>query len=326
MANNTAVESSDFSTVLTRPLARLSEDQLRHCSDAVKFFEEKLKETIVNEFQIIEEKKLTDSEREKKCSIAAMNSSKNRYYRVVPYDDNMVILNSHKNYTPSPTTYINASFVTNSESVTRFIATQGPLPNTSEDFWEMIFQYQCPVIIMLTNLVDDGNIVKCGDYFQEKDGPREFGNISIVTKWVQTTETSLIFRCIEVKNKKSEEPPFSVLHIQYPEWPDEGVPGDNAAIREIFEKVSSLPSDLGPIVVHCSAGIGRTGTYCVVHNTIQRVLGGDTSALDLVETVTAFRSQRIGMVQTLVQYVFCYEVIVDELNKLIRLNAYANGD
>ncbi|GFP81341.1 protein-tyrosine-phosphatase ptp1, partial [Phtheirospermum japonicum] len=236
---------------------------------------------------------------------------------VSPVDDNRVILSQHKDYEPSPAGYINASFVMTSEGVSRFIATQGPLPHTSEDFWEMIIQYHCPAIVMLTRLVDNNHTVKCGDYFQTENGLREFGNVCIATKWIQTTDTSLILRCIEVKNKQSEEPPCSVLHIHYPEWPDFGVPKDTDAVREIFKRISVFPPNLGPIVVHCSAGIGRTGTYCAIHNTIERVLVGDMAALDLASTVSTFRSQRIGMVQTMEQYVFCYRAIADELQNLI---------
>ncbi|KAF5468545.1 hypothetical protein F2P56_012688, partial [Juglans regia] len=160
-------------------------------------------------------------------------------------------------------------------------------------------------------------MVKCGDYFQAEDGPREFGNIYITTKWIRTTETSLVLRLLEVNNRESEEAPISVLHILYPEWPDHGVPKDTFAVREILKRIYHVPPNIGPIAVHCSAGIGRTGTYCAIHNTIQRILDGDMSALDLVNTVTMFRSQRIGMVQTQDQYLFCYKAIIDELEDLI---------
>ncbi|KAL0369344.1 UNVERIFIED_CONTAM: Protein-tyrosine-phosphatase PTP1 [Sesamum calycinum] len=194
-----------------------------------------------------------------RCIVAldSLNYSKNRYTDVLPFDDNRVILKRCTNYRSSARGYINASFVTTSESVSRFIATQGPLSHTSEDFWEMIIQYHCPVIVMLTRLVDNYRTVKCVDYFQAEDGPRDFvGGTTIVC-----------------------------LHVQYPEWPDHGVPKDTLAVREIFKRIVGLPPRLGPIVVH--AGIGRTGTYCAIHNTIQK---------------------------TLEQYLFCHDATIDELD------------
>ncbi|XP_057973317.1 protein-tyrosine-phosphatase PTP1 [Malania oleifera] len=298
-------------------------DQLDRCSEALRFLKEKLlmPDRILREFQFLQDNRIGSSDMKRSCSVALdnVNLSKNRYYNILPFDKNRVVLNSCKDYRPSARGYINASFITTSsdESISRFIATQGPLPHTFEDFWEMVIQYHCPVVVMLTRLVDSSRMVKCGDYFQAEYGPREFGNIYIVTKWMRGIETSLMLSHLEVKYKESEEPPLSVLHIQYPEWPDHGVPKDTCVVREIFKRTYHVSQSLGPIVVHCSAGVGRTGTYCTIHNTIQRILHGDMSALDLVNTVTNFRSQRIGMVQTLEQYMFCYKAVVDELEDIV---------
>ncbi|KAI3964674.1 hypothetical protein MKX01_020491, partial [Papaver californicum] len=177
--------------------------------------------------------------------------------------------------------------VGSSESVSRCKATQGPLPETYEDFWEMVIQYHCPVIVMLTRLVDDGKIVKCGDYFNSEDRPREFGNIQVTSKWTRTTDTPLVLRCLEVKYKQKSLP-----------------------------TESSTFNSLGPIVVHCSVGVGRTGAFCTILNTIQRILDENVTALNICDTVNIFRSQRVGMVQTKEQLSLCYDAIIDELEDL----------
>ncbi|KAF7820043.1 protein-tyrosine-phosphatase PTP1 isoform X1 [Senna tora] len=317
-------EPLDFSPDSPRPIP-LTSDQLKYCTEALAFFREKLRtpHKIGDEFSRLQANRITPSEMKTRCTTAfhEVNVSKNRYSDVVPFDNNRIVLESSTDYRPTAKGYINASFVSTSSpgNVSQFIATQGPLPNTYEDFWEMVIQYHCPAIVMLTRLVDNYHykMVKCGNYFEAEDGPREFGNISIISKWIKTTETSLVLRHLEVKHAEPEDLPLSVLHVQYPEWPDHGVPKDTYAVREILKRLYHLPPNLGPIVVHCSAGIGRTGTYCTVHNTIQRILAGDMSALDLVNTIAVFRSQRIGMVQTQEQYFFCYKVIVDELEDLV---------
>ncbi|XP_061946580.1 protein-tyrosine-phosphatase PTP1 isoform X2 [Populus nigra] len=329
MASSSAGNSPPISTISSLskrfefspdppPKISLSTDQYQHCSEALHFFKKKLRtrEIIAQEFAHLQASRITPSQMARSCKVAldGVNVNKNRYLDVVPFDQNRVVLNPCKDYRPSARGYINASLITTSSSdnISQFIATQGPLPHTFEDFWEMIIQHHCPVIVMLTRLVDNYKTVKCGDYFQAEDGPRDFGNISIVTKWIKTTDTSLLLR-----NLKAEEQPMNVLHIQYPEWPDHGVPEDTIVVREIFKRVYNVPPSLGPIVVHCSAGIGRTGTYCTIHNTVQRILVGDMSALDIANTVATFRSQRIGMVQTMEQYFFCYEAIIDELEDLV---------
>ncbi|KAL8482934.1 hypothetical protein ACS0TY_025833 [Phlomoides rotata] len=150
----------------------------------------------------------------------------------------------------------------------------------------MIIQYHCPVIVMLTRLVDNYQTLKCVDYFQAEDGPRDFGNICIATKSIQTDDTSLIWRCLEVKRKESEELPLFGLHVQYPE----------CQVMEfqktlwLFVRSSKEYLMSNPVLdqLLSTAGIGRTGTYCAIHNTIQRILIGDMSALDLLKTVSTF--------------------------------------
>ncbi|OVA01526.1 Protein-tyrosine phosphatase [Macleaya cordata] len=286
------------------PKLVLSPDQLFYCSEALKSLKEKLQtpKKIEQEFLHLQANRIKKVDMMESCREALQNVNfpKNRYTDVVPFDENRVVLKSSKDSRSSGRGYINASFIEvgSTASVSQFIATQGPLPETCEDFWEMVIQYHCPVIVMLTRLVDNYKMVKCADYFQSEDGPREFGNIRITTKWKRTTDTSLVLRCLEVKYKESEKPPHSVLHIQYPEWPDHGVPKDTLAVREIVKRIYHIPLELGPIVVHCSAGIGRTGAFCTILNTIQRILAGNMTALNLGHTVSIFRSQRIGMVQT----------------------------
>ncbi|XP_023643670.1 protein-tyrosine-phosphatase PTP1 [Capsella rubella] len=313
----------DFSSADSPPSKlSLSPDQLYYCHQALGVFRDKIRDpdSIAHEFDNLQDNRLRPSEMQLSCTIAmnSANLDKNRYRDVVPFDKNRIVLNPCKDYRSTAKGYVNASLIktSESESISQFIATQGPLPHTMEDFWEMVIQHHCPVIVMLTRLVDNYKTVKCGDYFQAEDGLREFGNIAVMTKWIKTTDTSLMLRNLEVKNKETEDQPMSVLHIQYPEWPDHGVPRDTVAVREILKRLYQVPPSLGPIIVHCSAGIGRTGTYCAIHNTIQRILAGDMSALDLAKTVATFRSQRIGMVQTMDQYFFCYTAIVDELEDL----------
>ncbi|CAH2066818.1 unnamed protein product [Thlaspi arvense] len=317
----------DFSLADPTPSTlTLSPDQLNFCHKALGIFREKIVDpgSIALEFGNLQANRMLSSEMQLSCTVA-MNSDnlgKNRYTDVVPFDKNRVVLNPSKDYRSSAKGYINASFIkvtssSSSESISQFIATQGPLPHTMEDFWEMVIQHHCPIIVMLSRLVDNHKTVKCGDYFQAEDGPRKFGKKSIVTKWIKTTDTSLVLRNLEVNCLlQTEEHPMSILHIQYPEWPDNGIPNDTVSVREIIKRLYQVPPRLGPIIVHCSAGIGRTGTYCAIHNTIQRILAGDMSALDLAKTVAMLRDQRIGMVETMDQYLFCYNAIVDELKDL----------
>ncbi|WOG97330.1 hypothetical protein DCAR_0416670 [Daucus carota subsp. sativus] len=319
--------------------------QIKYCSEALKFLKNKRvyqSELLDAEFASLPQRvnglEMLEAPHRFSVAYSEKNLNKNRYTDVVPFDTNLVRLNPCKDYRPSATGYINASFLmaSPSENVSQFIAAQGPLPvhsphatqgtilpsqgqipDTYEDFWEMVLQHRCPVIVMLTPFADDKKKKKCGDYFQTDDGPREFGNICVTTISTETTPDSLVLRNLEVKYKESEEPPLSVLHILYLDWPDDGVPKGTLTLRKIWRRLSTVLPIKGPIVVHCSAGIGRTGAYCTVHNTMQRILIGDMSAWNIGETVKTFRSQRIGMIQTKEQYDYCYDAVIEELEDIV---------
>ncbi|KAJ6820324.1 protein-tyrosine-phosphatase PTP1 [Iris pallida] len=313
----------DLSTDAPPAAVQLTADQVKSCSEALDFFKNKLRypADITQEFDRLQFMSLAEDEILRRCRVATLgvNLDKNRYIDILPFDNTRVTLCSNKDNNTLENGYINASFMTTSSTgnVSQFIATQGPLPETFNDFWEMVIQYRCPVIVMLT-LVDNSKMMKkCADYFQAEDGLREFGNISVINVSRRTTGSSLVLQSLEVKKKESGEITLPVLHIQYPDWPDHGVPEDTVAVREILKRTYHILPDRGPIVVHCSAGIGRTGTYCAIHNTIQRILNGDMSSLDLPKTITDFRSQRMRMVEKVEQYFFCHDAIVDELEDLI---------
>ncbi|KAM0047023.1 putative protein-tyrosine-phosphatase [Helianthus debilis subsp. tardiflorus] len=307
--------------------------QYTNCERALEFFKNKRAndQTIAEEFKNLEEDtyNLKESEVDHGCLVAKqdVNHAKNRYPSVLPFDSDRVVIDPCKDQRPSAQGYINASHIKSeaypSEHVSRFIATQGPLPNTYGDFWEMVFQKHCPAIVMLTDLKDEEGVNKCGRYFKTQNGPRVFDNIKTKTKTrnIPVTGSSLALSMVLMTRTEGIQSPdvnlHLVYHVRYLEWPEERVPRDTFEVREIFKRLCRFPSSKGPIVVHGSAGIGRTGTYCAIHNTIQRILLGDMSAWHLNNTIKKFRSQRMGMVQNLEQYTFCYDAIIDLLEDLI---------
>ncbi|CAM6109969.1 unnamed protein product [Calypogeia fissa] len=250
------------------------------------------------------------------------NRSKNRYVNVLPFDENRVKLLAN-NGSVIPGDYINASFVLDPvhQNLPVFIATQGPLSATVADFWQMALQQRCPVIVMLTRLLDDDQ-ERCAHYYPIGE------NQSQVFRHLQVTNKSLRFlrdgriiqRILEVQpvSNSAAAAPHTLIHLEFRDWPDFGVPSSTAPVREMIRSLHWIPANAGPYIVHCSAGIGRTGTFCTIDHSLRRILSGDATAIDIGQTVIQFRSQRSGMVQTKEQYRFIYEVLVDELEAIVR--------
>ncbi|KAJ2522902.1 Tyrosine-protein phosphatase non-receptor type 13 [Coemansia sp. RSA 1939] len=252
------------------------------------------------------------------------NYNLNRYSNVVPYNQNRVRLGGKSDY-------INASHIALPESVavaagTRYIATQGPLNHTVGDFWQMVWEQNARTVVMLANPVE-ANRPKCAVYWPTRVGqtivPAPSGNGSKVAAVSVTLvdEHSLdpalapgvTVRSFELRSETAADP-RTVRQLHYTDWPDHGVPSSPVSLllllKELHSAAGSQPDASAPVVVHCSAGVGRSGTLIVLDAAMRYFAAHDDYAGDLVADVfRSLRAQRVQMVQTLNQFMFCYHAI-----------------
>jgi protein tyrosine phosphatase len=247
----------------------------------------------------------------------------NRYFNVLPYDYNRVALKSASRGTD----YINASeirpFICSTPSST-YISTQGPLASTCQDLWQMMFENRSPVIIMLTKVQEKG-LVKCHAYFPTNPGESlEFGEFKVTCMQQDTLASDVMVRRLQLVHSPTNAVHL-LEHLHLYSWPDHGVPADTSGIRLLCGRLDQLRHLDRPIVVHCSAGIGRTGTFITVDVILQmlnewRWQLPEARSLDISLNLTALvhclRQQRVGMVQTCDQYLFCYDAILDAVVQL----------
>ncbi|XP_040063544.2 tyrosine-protein phosphatase non-receptor type 4 isoform X1 [Ixodes scapularis] len=245
-----------------------------------------------------------------KCARLPCNLSKNRYRDISPYDATRVILQEG-----TSGDYVNASYVNmnipTSGIVNRYIATQGPLPNTTIDFWEMVWEQQCTLVVMLTTLVERGRI-KCHKYWPDLYETDTYGHLQV--SCVRQKETpSFAFREFTLINTQNREERH-ISHMQYLAWPDHGVPDDASDFLTFVQRVRrSRDGMVEPTVVHCSAGIGRTGVLVLMETAMCLVEAHEpVYPLDLTRDM---RDQRAMLVQTPSQYKFVCEAILKVYNE-----------
>ncbi|XP_075165181.1 protein tyrosine phosphatase 52F [Haematobia irritans] len=245
-------------------------------------------EKIAREF-----KELTAVALDLSYSASEMGYNKNRYADIFPYDKNRVILDIDADGSD----YINASFIDGYRRRKEYIATQGPKPESATDFWRMVLQHNVRVIVMVTQF-REGDVVKCHEYY-----PFKSKGINVTEKKKDSfdlydrTELSVVHEMFGLKQK--------VVHFYFKKWPDHGCPTDPMHLITFVRKVKAekIPS-YSPIVVHCSAGVGRTGTFIGLDIIMQRLK--NESKINIYETVKKLRFQRMKMVQSLAQYTFLY--------------------
>uniref|UniRef100_A0A8B9WYC2 Receptor-type tyrosine-protein phosphatase S n=1 Tax=Bos mutus grunniens TaxID=30521 RepID=A0A8B9WYC2_BOSMU len=233
-----------------------------------------------------------------------VNKPKNRYANVIAYDHSRVILQPIEGIVGSD--YINANYVDGYRRQNAYIATQGPLPETFGDFWRMVWEQRSATIVMMTRLEEKSRI-KCDQYWPNR-GTETYGFIQVTL--LDTIELATF--CVRTfsLHKSGSSEKREVRQFQFTAWPDHGVPEYPTPFLAFLRRVKTCnPPDAGPIVVHCSAGVGRTGCFIVIDAMLERIKPEKT--VDVYGHVTLMRSQRNYMVQTEDQYSFIHEALLE---------------
>ena len=264
------------------------------------------------------------------CAEDKKNDGKNRFLDIKPFDDTRVILDNNIWLNGENNDYINANFIQGYSHKKKFIATQGPLKNTLGDFWHMVWQYRIHAIIMLTNLIEKG-MERCAQYWPEHSNiPYRYGDIEVTMRECVKIG-DYIKRVFEVKSLSQTNGLTSIVNATgtikkcsvkdakmlvvtqyfYPEWPDRDTPTTDAmSVLHLVRDVNkNHPQHQYPIIVHCSAGVGRTGTYITLDAMFEKL--NKESKFNAFAFIKQIREQRQYLVQTCKQYVFIHEALYE---------------
>uniref|UniRef100_A0A672MBG1 Receptor-type tyrosine-protein phosphatase F n=1 Tax=Sinocyclocheilus grahami TaxID=75366 RepID=A0A672MBG1_SINGR len=233
-----------------------------------------------------------------------VNKPKNRYANVIAYDHSRVVLIPIDGVPGSD--YINGNYIDGYRKQNAYMATQGPLPETFSDFWRMVWEQRASTIVMMTRL-EEKSRVKCDQYWPSR-GTETYGMIQVSMLDTVELATYSVRTFALYKNGSSEK--REVRQFQFMAWPDHGVPEYPTPILAFLRRVKACnPPDAGPMVVHCSAGVGRTGCFIVIEAMLERMK--HEKSVDIYGHVTCMRSQRNYMVQTEDQYIFIHEALLE---------------
>ncbi|XP_014909592.1 receptor-type tyrosine-protein phosphatase delta-like isoform X14 [Poecilia latipinna] len=236
-----------------------------------------------------------------------VNKPKNRYANVIAYDHSRVLLSAIDGIPGSD--YINANYIDGYRKQNAYIATQGALPETFGEFWRMIWEQRSAIVVMMTKL-EERSRVKCDQYWPTR-GTETYGLIQITLLDTVELATYCVRTFALFKNGSSEK--REVRQFQFTAWPDHGVPEHPTPFLAFLRRVKACnPPDAGPMVVHCSAGVGRTGCFIVIDAMLERIKHEKT--VDIYGHVTLMRAQRNYMVQTEDQYVFIHDALQEAVN------------
>lgn len=243
------------------------------------------------------------------------NLKKNRYDDIICLDATRVKITPKKGNTD----YIHANYVDCFEIPKKYVAIQGPLEETIGQFWQVVWEQNSRIIVMLTELQVAGE-EKCAPYWHPYDNKQQIfqaDELSIRTV-SESKESGYVETTFDVFNCCTEESRL-IKHYMYLDWPDRGVPSDWDSFKQLIctvdkerQRLLAEMADgpaLGPIIVHCSAGVGRTGVFCAVDSCFYQLV--KTETVSVPETVLRIRQQRYSSVSTTEQYVFIYKILYE---------------
>ncbi|XP_044151657.1 tyrosine-protein phosphatase non-receptor type 2 [Bufo gargarizans] len=251
------------------------------------------------------------------------NKNRNRYRDVNPYDHSRVKLQNVEN------DYINASLVVLEEAQRDYILTQGPLPNTCCHFWLMVWQQKSKAIVMLNRIIEK-DAVKCAQYWPAPEAEvllfKETGLcVKLMSEDVKPNYTVRLLQLQNINTKETRE----IFHFHYTTWPDFGVPESPRSFLDFLFEVrnsGSLGPEYGPCVVHCSAGIGRSGTFSLVDTCLVLIeKRRDPSTVDIKKVLLDMRRYRMGLIQTPGQLRFSYMAVIEGTKSLMNFRRTSEG-
>nr|KAF6497305.1 protein tyrosine phosphatase receptor type B [Rousettus aegyptiacus] len=255
---------------------------------------------------------LKDVGRNQSCDIALLpeNRGKNRYNNILPYDAARVKLS---NVDDDPCSdYINASYIPGNNFRREYIATQGPLPGTKDDFWKMAWEQNVHNIVMVTQCVEKGR-VKCDHYWPADQDSLYYGDL-ILQMLSESVLPEWTIREFRICSEEQLDTHKLIRQFHYTVWPDHGVPETTQSliqfVRTVRDYINRTPG-AGPTVVHCSAGVGRTGTFIALDRILQQLDSKDS--VDIYGAVHDLRLHRVHMVKTECQYVYLHQCVRDVL-------------
>ncbi|VDM47958.1 unnamed protein product [Toxocara canis] len=237
------------------------------------------------------------------------NKTRNRYNNVPCYDATRVVL---KFGVPPEVDYIHANYVkrTLCKLENTYICTQGPMDGTVNDFWRMVWQEKPRSIIMLCKLVEGGK-PKCAQYFPGKTSEtKQFGQVVVQNVKTTSPASETVFEAVQLNVCVTGEPTIKITLFKWLDWPDFGVPASGMGMLRILRQVRDLPNSTA--IVHCSAGVGRTGTMVACEICLKILLEGKD--LNPIDVIKEMRSQRAGAVQTEAQYVYLHKTLLEYIN------------